>query len=92
MFEKVDYLANLIRMELTEEERKLFSEQLSNILEYIEQLNEVDTDGVEPMYHPLNIHSRMRKDERGGSLPKGDVFLSSKHNRDGYFTVPKVIG
>ncbi len=91
MFEKVDYLADLIRIELSDEERDLFSKQLGDILDYIGLLNEVDTDGFEPLYHPLPIHSRMRKDVEGISLGKNQVFASSKHNKDGYFTVPKVI-
>ncbi len=91
MFEKVEYLASLIRMDLTEEERDLFSRQLDDILKYIGQLNEVDISEAEPMYHPLKIHSRMREDRVGQSLPKRDVFMSSNHNKDGYFTVPKVI-
>ena len=49
----VEHVAKLARMALSEEEKIIFTEQLSNILEYINELNEVNTENVEPMAHPV---------------------------------------
>lgn len=53
--EHVDHIATLSRLSLTDEERTLFAEQLSSILEYVDALGKVDTDGVEPMQHSIAL-------------------------------------
>ncbi len=90
-FDKVDYLARLIRIELSEEEKELFSSQLGDILGYVEQLKEVDISGVEPMYHPLPITNRFRKDEVRPSLDRDKALSNAPEAKDGFFVVPKVI-
>ena len=58
----VEHVAQLARLELTEEEKVKFSSQLSSVIEYMNQLNEVDTTGVEPMAHPYPLGNVMRED------------------------------
>ena len=64
----VEHVANLARLELTEEEKEQFTGQLNAILKYAEKLNELNTDDVEPTSHVLPITNVMREDGRE-SLP-----------------------
>ncbi len=90
-FEKVEYLSKLCRIGLSSEEQELFSSQLGNILEYVEQLKEVDVEGVEPMYHPLPITNRMRKDTTGASIDREKALKNAPQKKDGFFVVPRII-
>ena len=90
-FDKVEYLAKLIRIGLSEEEKELFSSQLGDVLEYVEQLKEVDVSDVEPMYHPLPITNRMRKDEIKPSIERDKALKNAPEKKDGFFVVPNVI-
>ena len=56
-------VAELARLELSEEEVRTFTAQLSNILKYMETLQEVDVRGVEPLLHPLELETPFREDE-----------------------------
>jgi aspartyl-tRNA(Asn)/glutamyl-tRNA(Gln) amidotransferase subunit C len=58
----VEHVAKLARLALTEDEKRLYTDQLSRILEYFGQLNKVDTTGVEPMSHALPVVNVMRED------------------------------
>lgn len=59
----VDHIATLARLSLTDEERSRFAEQLSGILEYVDRLSKVDTDGVEPMQHSIAVMNVFGADE-----------------------------
>jgi len=64
--EEVEHIAALARLELSEDERAAFQKQLSSILEYVEKLKAVDTEGVEPMSHSIEIGNVLRRDEVAG--------------------------
>lgn len=92
--EQVRHIGFLGRLKLSEEEVELFSEQLSSIVAYFEQLNELDTSSVEPTAHALPIHNVLRPDEPGlTTQPLGpDGVLANAPQRDGnFFHVPKVL-
>lgn len=61
--EQVDHIATLARLSLTDEERSRFAEQLSGILEYVDRLSKVDTEGVEPMQHSIAVMNVFGADE-----------------------------
>jgi len=61
--EEIQHIANLARLELSEEEIKIYGEQLSHILSYIDQLKEVDTAGVEPTAQATGMKNVLRSDE-----------------------------
>lgn len=90
--EQVRHVANLARLKLTDEEEKTFAGQLSAVLDYINQLNELDTDNVTPTSHALDIKNVMREDEV--KKPFGEeVWKENAPASDhGHFRVPKVIG
>lgn len=81
----------LSRLELTDSEVKEFSDQLSAILEYVEKMNQLDTDNVEPLAHCLPIHNVFRQDAVKESLGT-DKAIANAPQRDGpFFKVPKII-
>ncbi|MEF2969285.1 Asp-tRNA(Asn)/Glu-tRNA(Gln) amidotransferase subunit GatC [Paenibacillus sp. M1] len=87
----VEHVAKLARLNLTDEEREMFTEQLNAILQYAEKLNELDTDGVEPTTHVLHLSNVMREDEVRESLPQEKVFRNAPEEEDGQFKVPAVL-
>ena len=89
--EQARWVASLARLELTDAEMATMTAQLSAILEYVDQLKQVPTDGVEPLAHPLNIHNVFRADEPVPSLPV-DAALANAPDRQGeFFGVPAVL-
>jgi aspartyl-tRNA(Asn)/glutamyl-tRNA(Gln) amidotransferase subunit C len=61
--DQIEHLANLARLGINEEEKEKFAEQLSSILDYFEQLKELNTDNVEPMSHVFDLHDITREDK-----------------------------
>ncbi|KPJ57390.1 MAG: glutamyl-tRNA amidotransferase [Planctomycetes bacterium DG_58] len=88
---EVQHVARLARLKLSSEELNRFSSQLSKILDYIGQLNEVDTSSVEPMSHPLDLVNVFRADEVKPSLSREDALAGAPQKRDGFFLVPPVL-
>ncbi len=64
----VAYVAELARLELTEEEKRVFQPQLENIVKYVEKISSVNVDGVEPMMHGRTLVNAFREDEVRPSL------------------------
>lgn len=87
----VAYIAKLAKIELSPEETERFSEDLNRILGYIAQLGEWNTDGVEPMYHPLPAFDAVRADIPGCSLSNEASLSNAPAEEDGQFRVPKVV-
>ncbi|MEE8135905.1 MAG: Asp-tRNA(Asn)/Glu-tRNA(Gln) amidotransferase subunit GatC [Thermodesulfobacteriota bacterium] len=84
-------VSELARLEFKEEELEKFTEQLGNILEYIEQLNELDTDNVEPTSHVLDISTPLREDKVVEWLSTEEVLKNAPESEDDFFVVPQVI-
>lgn len=89
--EQVRHIARLARLGLTEEDLERFGHQLSDILDYFERLEAVDTTGVPPMAYPLDLHNVMRDDEEEPSLPVEDVLRNAPSRQDDYFRVRAVL-
>ncbi len=87
----IDYVANLARIELTEEEKTLFGSQLDQILAYIEKLNTVDIDGVEPMAHAFSSTNVWGADKAAVPLPVDVALQNAPAKRDNMIVVPKVV-
>jgi aspartyl-tRNA(Asn)/glutamyl-tRNA(Gln) amidotransferase subunit C len=91
---EVSKIAHLARLNLTDDELQLFARQLAGILDYAEQLREVDTSGVPPTSHPLSLTATLREDTVRPSLPL-DAALQAAPESDpdaGLFKVPRVLG
>lgn len=87
----VSRVALLARLRLTPEELERFTGQLNSIVDFVAQLQEPDTTGVEPLAHGVEVRNVFRKDERGPSLPR-EAALANAPKRDGEcFLVPAVL-
>ncbi|QAS52119.1 Asp-tRNA(Asn)/Glu-tRNA(Gln) amidotransferase subunit GatC [Halobacillus litoralis] len=89
--DEVKHVANLARLAITEEEATTFTKQLDDIITYAEQLNELDTTGVEPTTHVLDLKNVMRKDEPKKWITQEDALKNAPDQKDGQFKVPSVL-
>jgi aspartyl-tRNA(Asn)/glutamyl-tRNA(Gln) amidotransferase subunit C len=90
--EDVEKVALLARLKLSDEELALMTSQLGQIVGYVEQLGELDTDEVEPMAHAVEVTDVFRPDELRESLPR-DAALANAPKADGEcYLVPAVLG
>lgn len=89
--EEVEHIALLARLSLSEEEKRLFCFQLSSILGYIEKLNELDTEGIEPTSHVVALSNVMRDDVPRPSIPKEDMLMNAPDRTDKFYRVPRII-
>jgi aspartyl-tRNA(Asn)/glutamyl-tRNA(Gln) amidotransferase subunit C len=87
----VDYVAHLARLTLTAEEKATFEAQLGQVLDYIEQLKEVDVTGVEPTAHAIPLCNVTRPDETRPSLSNEDALRNAPAKANGLFVVPKIV-
>lgn len=88
---QVRRVAQLARLELSGEEIAQFSTQLSAIVEYIEKLNELDTENVEPLAHCLPVHNVFREDQVRPSLTNEQALANAPDQVEGHFKVPKIL-
>ncbi len=87
----VRHIAKLSRLALTDDEVRLFTSQLGQVLGYVDQLSSVNVDGVEPLSHPLPVTNVLREDEPGPTLETSQALQSAPDRQDGYFRVPAVL-
>ena len=90
--DEVRHIGVLARIELSDAQARALAAELGAIVEYFGKLNELDTDGVEPMAHAMEAHNVLADDTPGDSLSPEEA-LANAPARDGdFFKVPKVIG
>ena len=89
--EEVKYVAELAKLAITEEETEKFATQLGAIIEYAEQLNELDTTNVKPTSHVLDIKNVMREDIPEKGLPREEVLKNAPDHQDGLIRVPSIL-
>lgn len=87
----VGHVAVLSRLEISEEQADVFRTQLSRIIEYFDQLSELDTQGVEPMSRVKNMENVFREDLPGSSLSSDQAVGNAPETGDGTFRVPSVM-
>jgi aspartyl-tRNA(Asn)/glutamyl-tRNA(Gln) amidotransferase subunit C len=88
----VEYIANLARLKFNSQEKKEMIKNLEEILEYMDQLKEINTDDVEPTAHVLAVHNVLRNDQKKPSLNREEVLkIAPDSTVDGFYRVPKII-
>ncbi len=87
----IEKVARLARLELSRDEKETFQGQMDQILTYMEQLNRMDTTGVEPTSHAIPVYNAFREDEAKPSLPRQEVMAIAPEEEEGYFKVPRII-
>ena len=89
--EVVETVAKLSRLYLEEEEIVLYAQQLSQILDTIEELRQIDTDNVEPLAHVMPVENVFREDIAGECFHQEKVLSNTSEQMDGMFQVPKIV-
>lgn len=84
-------IAHLARIALPEDKARAMTDELNGILEWVEQLGEVDTEGVEPMTSAAPTKLHWRKDEVTEGGQAENILKNAPETEYGFFTVPKVI-
>lgn len=87
----VEKIARLARIRVTEEEKVKFASELNGIMQWIEQLQDVDTEGVEPMTSVVDMTLHMREDEITDGGIQEKVLANAPESAEGFFVVPKVV-
>lgn len=86
----VEHVAKLARLSLTEDEKKLYAEQLGRIIDNFNELSKVDTTGVEPLSHALPIVNVLREDIVKKSLGREKLMENAPATENGFFRVPRI--
>lgn len=89
--EQVHHVAFLARLELSPEEEERFTQQLGDILTYVEQLQELDTEGVEPTFHALNVEQIARPDQWEPWENLEAILSNAPERSDQFFKVPRIL-
>ena len=88
---QVAHIAKLARLDINDQEKELFGSQLSNILEHVRKLDELDTSSVQPTSHVLDISDVMREDTERPSLAVDEALKNAPDHTDKFYRVPKII-
>jgi aspartyl-tRNA(Asn)/glutamyl-tRNA(Gln) amidotransferase subunit C len=90
--EEVLYVAQLARLDIEEASIDKFAEQIGNILEYVNQLRQVETAGIQPTSHAIALTNAFREDAEKNHLPRETALTNAPQQEQGSFVVPKVVG
>ena len=88
---EVESIAHLAWLQITEDQIPVYVENLSRIIDFVNQLERADTQGVEPMAHPLNMTQPLRPDEVIESDQRDLYQENASATEDGLYLVPRVI-
>jgi aspartyl-tRNA(Asn)/glutamyl-tRNA(Gln) amidotransferase subunit C len=88
----VEHVASLARLSFNEKEKQVLTHQLNEILAYMEKLEQLDTEGVEPLSHVIDLTNVFRDDEERPSLPRPEAMKNAPDRTEKFFKVPRVIG
>ena len=89
--EEVEHIAHLARLQLSEEEKERYRQQLSSILEHVAKLQALDTEGIQPMGNLAAERSRLREDQIGECLTPEELLRNAPDVQSNQFRVPPVL-
>jgi len=87
----LDHLGVLSKLELKEEERKKTCEDISDMLQYVDKLNELDTEGVDPLVQIIPMENVFRQDKISNKNEKDKMLANAPQKKDGQYVVPRTI-
>ena len=88
----IEQIAELALLELSEEEKEQFSQELNSILGYFKKLNDLDTSNVKPTRHPIEeLKNVFRTDEPWEGLTQKEALKNAKNTKDGYIKAPRIL-
>ncbi len=89
--DQIRWVAHLARLEFDPQEIEPFARELSHIVSYVDQLQQVNVDGVEPLSHPLPLQNVFRADELRPSLPVDEAMANAPARKGDFYAVPAVM-
>jgi aspartyl-tRNA(Asn)/glutamyl-tRNA(Gln) amidotransferase subunit C len=89
--EQVRWVAHLGRLQLSDADLETFTRQLSSIVDYVAQLQQVNTDGVEPLAHVADLQNVFRPDQQAPSLPVDEALANAPERQGDFYRVPAVL-
>jgi aspartyl-tRNA(Asn)/glutamyl-tRNA(Gln) amidotransferase subunit C len=89
--EDVEHISWLASINIADQEKEEFLDQLGSVLEYFQQLDEVDTKDVEPTYRVVDLANIFRDDIPGESLDQEESLSNAPRKEDGYFKSPRIV-
>jgi aspartyl-tRNA(Asn)/glutamyl-tRNA(Gln) amidotransferase subunit C len=87
----IEYVGILAKLELSQEEKETAKEDMGRMLDYIDKLNELDTDGVEPMSHVFSMNNVFRDDVVSNGDDRENILKNAPKQKDGAFKVPRTV-
>ena len=87
----LQHVVKLARIELSAKEEQRIGPQLSEIIQYVEKLNELDVDEIEPTAHAIQLTNVLREDKPQPSLSQDDAMRNAPKSANGLFIVPKIV-
>ena len=87
--ETIDYVGILAKLELSPEEKEQAKKDMTNMLDYVGKLNELDTEGVEPMSHTFSVHNVFREDVVVNGDDRENMLSNAPEKKDGAYKVPR---
>ncbi len=87
----IEKVAQVARLRLTEEELQKFLPQLQDSLNAFSEISKINTDSIQPSFHPIPLHNRMRDDIPGECLSQEEALSLTLHKKDGYFKGPRAV-
>ena len=88
---EVEHVAWLAHIELSDKEKIVFTEQFNEILEHFKKIDSVDTEGIEPTYHVLDLKNVHRKDETKPSLPTEEALKNAPKKEKKFLKAPRIV-
>ena len=88
---QVEHIAKLARLQMSPEETGFYQKNMEKILDYVQQLEALDTDQIDPAYHAMTLHDHVRADIQQEGLSPGDTFKNAPHAEEPFFQVPQIL-
>lgn len=89
--QQVRGIAELARLDLSDDKLATFAEQLGDVLSYMEALDEVDVADVEPMFSPVEHATVLRPDQAAKEFPRAEILANAPETDGSFFIVPKIV-
>ena len=89
--ETIEYVGILAKLDLSDEEKEAAKKDMGRMLDYIDMLNQLDTEGVEPMSHIFPVHNVFREDVVTNGDDRENMLANAPEQRDGAFVVPRTV-
>ena len=87
--ETIDYVGILAKLELSDEEKEQAKKDMTNMLDYVGKLNELDTEGIEPMSHTFSVNNVFREDVVTNGDDRENMLANAPEKKDGAYKVPR---